>query len=186
MTINLSLLGEKIKTIRIKQRKTQQQIADDCGISKSLLSKIENGKTSAAMATLSRISDALEVKLSWIIDDQEDKTIEIIKGNNRKGKIEDVDMGYSYERLAKRSKITGIEPMVVYVTPKDITTRQEPYTHTEDEFIYILHGTIDLLYDGETYRMTTHDSAYFDGSNPHFFLPVDNEEAQVLTIYVEK
>ncbi|MGM8215915.1 helix-turn-helix domain-containing protein [Bacillaceae bacterium W0354] len=184
--MDLLLLGEKIKTLRIKQKKTQQQIADECDISKSLLSKIENGKTSAAMATLSRISDTLGVKLSWLIDDQIDKDIEIMAGNNRRGKIEDIDMGYSYELLAKRSKLTGIEPMVVYVTPKNIATRQEPYTHMEDEFIYVLDGKIDLLYDGKKYRMVTHDTAYFDGSKPHFFLPVDNKEAQVLTIYVEK
>lgn len=126
--IDFSILGEKIRTLRLKQKKTQQQIADECGISKSLLSKIENGKTSAAMATLSRISDALGVKLSWLIDEQEDKSLVIVNKNNRGTKVEDIDMGYSYELLARRSKISGIEPMIVYVTPKDITTRDEPFT----------------------------------------------------------
>lgn len=58
--------------------------------------------------------------------------------------------------------------------------------HLQDEFIYIISGTIDLYYDGKKYRLTTHDTAYFDGSKPHIFLPVENESAQVLTIYVEK
>ncbi len=186
MVIDLKLLGERIKSIRLKQKKTQQEVADSSDISKSLLSKIENGRTSAAMATLSRISEALEVKLSWLLDDSEDQSLVILKEGQRGEKMQDVNMGYSYELLAKRSKLTGIDSMVVFVTPKDVTTRVEPYTHNEDEFIYILKGEIDLLYNGETYRMTTNDTAYFDGTNPHFFLPVDNQGAQVLTIYIDK
>lgn len=62
--MSLRHIGRKIKQIRLRQKKTQQQIAEECDISKSLLSKIENGQTSSAVATLSKISEALEIPLS--------------------------------------------------------------------------------------------------------------------------
>jgi uncharacterized cupin superfamily protein len=93
------------------------------------------------------------------------------------------NIGYMYEMLANRSPFSRIEPTVVTVLP-DSDTR-EPFTHLEDEFIYVLSGTIDLWYDGETYRLTEGDSAYFEGEKPHIFLPVTEEEAKVLTIFVQ-
>src|SRR5690625_6194059 len=55
ITINLETIGIKIKQARLRLKKTQQQVADECGISKSLLSKIENGQTSSAVATADEV-----------------------------------------------------------------------------------------------------------------------------------
>ncbi|WP_269321893.1 helix-turn-helix domain-containing protein [Oceanobacillus salinisoli] len=175
-----------MKGLRLRQKKTQQQIADECGISKSMLSKIENGQTASAVATLSKISEALNVSLSWLLDDKVDDTLILQKRSNRKSKIGDAHMGYSYELLANRSQFSGIEPTIVHVTPKNMNLRTEAYTHSQDEFIYILEGSIYLLYDGNNYYMEKGDSAYFEGEKPHLFVPVNDEEAQVLTCFIDR
>ncbi|MFC3018427.1 helix-turn-helix domain-containing protein [Virgibacillus litoralis] len=171
--------------IRLRKKKTQQQIADECGISKSLLSKIENGQTSSAIATLSKISEALEVPLSWVLDDQAEQNLVLLPKTNRESNVTDENMGYSYELLANRSSYSGIEPTIVNVTPKDSNLRQESYTHSQDEFIYILKGSIYLYYDGNKHYMEVEDSAYFNGDKPHLFIPVDNEGAKVLSVFID-
>lgn len=185
MTLDLKRIGEKIKQARLRSKKTQQQIADLCGISKSLLSKIENGQTSSAVATLSKISQALDVPLSWVLDDRPETDLVLLPKSQRQARVGNESMGYSYELLANRSKFSNIEPTIVYVTPKDTNLRQEPYTHSQDEFIYIIEGAIELLYDGETHYMEEGDTAYFKGSKPHLFKPVDNLGAKVLTIFIQ-
>lgn len=150
-----------------------------------MLSKIENGQTSSAIATLSKIAKSLDVPLSWLLEDTPEKDIVILPKHKRQAKIGNEHIGYSYERLANRSKYTGIEPTIVHVTPKDYHTRIETYTHTEDEFIYILKGSIYLSYDDEKYLMKEGDTAYFKGTKPHLFLPVDNEGAKILTLFIE-
>lgn len=172
--------------MRLKMKKTQQQIADQCGISKSLLSKIENGQTSSAVATLSKISETLEVPLSWVLDDQAEQDLVLQRKSNRQSRVGDENMGYSYELLANRSHYTGIEPTIVHVTPKDMNVRKESYTHSQDEFIYILEGSIYLLYDDAKHYMEKGDSAYFKGEKPHLFIPSGNEETHVLTIFIDK
>ncbi|PAV28855.1 hypothetical protein CIL05_14610 [Virgibacillus profundi] len=172
--------------MRLRRKKTQQQIADQCGISKSLLSKIENGQTASAVATLSKISEALEVPLSWVLDDKIEQELVLQRKDNRQSKVGDESMGYSYELLANRSRYSGIEPTIVYVRPKNINQRTEPFTHTQDEFIYIINGSIYLVYDGNKHYMETGDSAYFQGSKPHLFMPVSNEGAQVLTCFIDR
>lgn len=186
MTIDLQHIGKKIKQARLGNKKTQQQIADQCGISKSLLSKIENGQTSSAVATLSKISDALEVSLSWILDDHPETDLVILPKSKRKINAEDNNMGYSYELLANRSKFSNVEPTIVHVTPKNTNLRNEPYTHSQDEFIYILEGSIYLFYDGEKYYMEKGDTSYFKGTKTHLFVPVDNKGAKVLTMFIDQ
>ncbi|WP_368652845.1 helix-turn-helix domain-containing protein [Ornithinibacillus sp. 4-3] len=184
MSLNLQTIGIKIKHARLRSKKTQQQVADAAGISKSMLSKIENGQTSSAVATLSKISQVLEVSLSWILDDRPETDLVLLPKTNRQASVGDESMGYSFELLANRSKFSPIEPTIVYVTPKDENERCEPYTHAQEEFIYILEGTISLLYDGEEHHMTQGDTAYFKGEKAHLFIPVDNEGAKVLTIFI--
>lgn len=169
----------------MRQKKTQQQIADACEISKSLLSKIENGQTSSAVATLSKISNELDVPLSWLLEDNSEQDLVLITKSERQTKMSDEHMGYSYELLANRSPYTGVEPTIVHVTPKHINVREEAYTHSHDEFIYIIKGKIELFYDGEKHYMEQGDTAYFAGRKPHLFIPIDNHGAEVLTLFIE-
>ncbi|MHA6251489.1 helix-turn-helix domain-containing protein [Oceanobacillus sp. CAU 1775] len=175
-----------MKQIRLRKKLTQQQVADQCQISKSMLSKIENGQTASAVATLSKISEVLEVPLSWVLDEKTDEDLVLQKKAQRQSRLGDDNMGYSYELLANRSFYSGVEPTIVHVTPKDSNQRKEGYTHSQDEFIFILEGTIILFYDGKEYRMERGDSAYFQGHKPHLFMPVDNTEAKVLTLFIDR
>lgn len=177
-------IGTKLKQSRLRTRKTQQQIADQCGISKSMLSKIENGQTASAVATLSKISEALEVPLSWILDGHPETDLVLLPASKREFSVGDEGMGYSYELLA-RPRFSNIEPTIIYVTPKDENERQETYTHSQDEFIYILEGSIYLSYDGQKHYMEQGDTAYFKGVKEHLYMPVDNNGAKLLTMFID-
>ncbi len=183
--MTLSQMGIKIKQLRLRQQRTQQQIADACNISKSLLSKIETGQTSSAIATLSKISKELEVPLSWLLEDTPEQDLVLQKKAKRESRVGDVHMGYSYELLANKSKYSGVEPTIVHVTPKNLNVREETYTHSHDEFIYVLNGSMELFYDNKLYLMDKGDTAYFKGTKPHLFIPIDDEGAEVLTLFIE-
>ncbi len=150
-----------------------------------MLSKIENGQSASAIATLSKISETLEVPLAWLLEERVEQDLVLLPKERRTAKIGDENMGYSYELLANRSSLTGIEPTIVHVTPKNLNMREESYTHSQDEFIYILEGSIYLAYDGKKYLLEKGDSACFQGSKPHLFIPVDNKGAQVLTFFID-
>lgn len=170
----------------MRKKLTQQQVADQCQISKSMLSKIENGQTASAVATLSKISEVLEVPLSWILDGKTEQSLVLQKKAERTSRVGDENIGYTYELLANRSHYSGIEPAIVHVTPKDSNLRKEGYTHSQDEFIFILEGSIRLLYDEEEHLLEKGDSAYFQGNKPHLFIPVNNEGAKVLTLFIDQ
>jgi len=134
---------------------------------------------------LAKISKVLDVPLSWLLEDSPEQDLVLQSKSERQSKVGDEHMGYSYELLANRSRYTGVEPTIVHVTPKDVNLRKEGYTHSHDEFIYILKGAIELSYNGSKHYMEKGDTAYFKGTKPHLFIPVDNDGAEVLTLFIE-
>ena len=57
-------IGAEIRRERKRRDMTVASLADAAGLSQGMLSKIETGQTSASLATLSRLAEALTVPLS--------------------------------------------------------------------------------------------------------------------------
>ena len=125
-------------------------MADKCGLTKSLISKIENGQTASAIATLSKITSELDIPLSWVLGEDESENLIISPSKRRTAKFGNKEMGYLYETLANRSHFSKIEPVIATVLPD--SSEEGPYTHLEDEFIlvyqdlFIFHMTENSIF----------------------------------------
>ena len=61
-------IGEKIKEIRESKMISQQNLAAMCNFEKGNMSRIESGRTNTTIATIYKISQALGVKMTDILD----------------------------------------------------------------------------------------------------------------------
>lgn len=182
--IDFLLIGNRVRQARLNKEMTQQELSESCGFTKSLLSKIENGRISVAIATLSKIAENLDLPISWFLEEHGVEDLVIVPSNKRDVIGSSDEIGYSFETLANFSRFSPIEPTIITIDPT--LERVESYSHKENEFIYILEGKIKLKYDDSMYLMNKNDSAYFNGEKPHIFLPANNEHAKVLTIFILK
>jgi transcriptional regulator with XRE-family HTH domain len=64
----LIFLGKRIKSIRNDKKLTQSELAELCNFEKATMSRIESGRTNMRMLTLIKISTALEVRITDIIN----------------------------------------------------------------------------------------------------------------------
>jgi transcriptional regulator with XRE-family HTH domain len=62
------MLGERIRKIRESKGLTQAEVADKIDISASAYGQIERKAANAAFYTLCKIASALEVKITFLID----------------------------------------------------------------------------------------------------------------------
>ena len=62
------IIGGRIKEIRESKGITQQDLAAACNFEKSNMSRIEAGRTNFTISTLYKISMALEVRLSALVE----------------------------------------------------------------------------------------------------------------------
>ena len=56
-------IGENIKSVRIAKKLSQQDLADLCGISNTVISQYENGRKTPGLSTLARIAKNLGVSI---------------------------------------------------------------------------------------------------------------------------
>ena len=70
--LSMEILGEKLKKMRMERNLTQEQLGKLIGVQKAQISKLENGASSATVATITKVFKALKakVKLQIEIDDE--------------------------------------------------------------------------------------------------------------------
>ena len=71
------LIGKIIKQARERQQITQESLADQLGINKSNISKIENNLTSIRMGTFFKLMQALDTKITLKLEFENNNNNEI-------------------------------------------------------------------------------------------------------------
>jgi transcriptional regulator with XRE-family HTH domain len=66
-TVDYNLIGNRIRKKRRELNLTQEQLANDLNLTTFYISKIENGKATATLETLSLIAHHLQLDLSYLI-----------------------------------------------------------------------------------------------------------------------
>ncbi len=76
-------LGEKIRSLRQKQKISIEQLSEMSGLSKGLISQIERDITGPSVASLWKISKALNVTMNYFFDEY-DNFNQVVRKNERK------------------------------------------------------------------------------------------------------
>ena len=70
--MNEKRIGHRIKKLRLSKKMTLESLAKSTGFTTGYLSRIENSENAPPISTLSKIAQALEVDISFLL--YEDKT----------------------------------------------------------------------------------------------------------------
>jgi len=65
----LSVLGARIRKLRLKKDMTQNELAMLCNFEKASMSRIESGQTNMTILTIIKISNALDVDIKDLFSD---------------------------------------------------------------------------------------------------------------------
>jgi transcriptional regulator with XRE-family HTH domain len=182
MTYKIDKLGESIKRTRLEQKRTLQSIAEECGFSKSLLSKIENGKVSPPMTTLSKIAQALRIKMSTLLE-QDDLTEAVFTSADdlAKGAIK-TTIGYSMLPFATDFKNKKMQPFI-FIAEKGKVNMKES-SHEGQELVYILEGSMEFKVGNTVYTLNEGDSLYFEAVLKHKINPT-SDKLKYIDVFVE-
>ncbi len=63
-------LGEKIKELRIQKMYSQGEIANELGVSKAMISYIENDEKIPSIPLLKRLAKLLDVSLDYLVNEE--------------------------------------------------------------------------------------------------------------------
>lgn len=187
MTKNYTLvkIGKKVREFRNEKNLKLIEVASKAGISKGLLSKIENGRTIPSLPVLLQIVKALEVDLSSFFEGVEESAsyqfIHCKKEDYQALQKED-SVGFNYFSIMNDSfSNIAFQTALLELSPN---AQREKVTTDGYEFLYLLDGEVDYWLGQEAVSLNTGDSLFFNGRIPHVPQNKTNKVARILVIYM--
>ncbi len=184
-------IGLKVRRLRQERRMTLQDLAAATGLSKPLLSQIENEQVIPPLGTLLRISKAFKVALQFFFQEEghNEKCILTRAGESRRmyrrPAQDEPPQPYAYHSLAFGKKHRNMEPFLIEFEPRQCHEGLQ-VCHEGEEFLFLLEGSLDLHYGEQVMTMAPGDSVYYDSSEPHGYVATgDGPTRAVAVIYTK-
>jgi transcriptional regulator with XRE-family HTH domain len=157
------ILGSKIRSLRLRLRRTLNETAAAAGISKPFLSQVERGLASPSLSSLSGIANALGVSSTYFVAEPSEER-SVCRGDqlNFFGFADSANL---FARLTSLGAARQLESLLVKMPPGQ--RRSEVATHAAEECMYVIAGEVLLTLEGETFALTAGDSAHYESTVPH-------------------
>ena len=173
-------IGSHIRKLRRLQRLTLQNVADKCGYTKSLLSKIETGAVVPPMSTLVKIAGALNTNIAALMTEGDKLDCVFIPANGDAIPVP-TESGYAVLPLAVELKEKKMQPFIFSIRPEDLSDKAN--SHLGEEFIFVLEGSMQFRVGEKTYTMGPRDSIFFNSIREHYISKVNSPHVVYLNIF---
>jgi quercetin dioxygenase-like cupin family protein len=178
-------IGMRVKEARKSRGFSIFDIYLRTDIAVDLLSQIEEGKIVPPLGTVVKLAKALDLKMGYFISGKEKKAYTIVRLDDRKvtsryDPKKEEQYGYEYESLAPHKTDRYMEPFLVTLKPSE--TEEERSTHDGQEFIFVLHGNMEVRLGEESHILKPGDSIYYDATVPHLVKCHSKETTKILAV----
>jgi transcriptional regulator with XRE-family HTH domain len=178
-----TLIGRRLREFRKRKGLTLVELAARTGLSHPFLSQIERGQAVPRIASLESVAAALDASLVDLLaaasftyspTDNGDPLVLIRAGTAK------VD---TYELGTARLLVDGTAGFMPLEVTADNTAWTDAWVHSEDEFTYVLQGSIefDLGVQG-IHVLHPGDSLYYRGGTTHRTRSADGRPYRVLIV----
>jgi transcriptional regulator with XRE-family HTH domain len=162
------VVAQRLREFRVHLDWTLNQLAGRSGVSKAMLSKIENAQTTPTLSTLTRLGQALSVPVTAFFRglDEEHDLLHVKAGQGLEIQHRGSAAGQRYQLLGRmRFPHDRLEPTLV-----TIESDADPFPlfqHGGTEFLFMIRGTLEYAYAGRTVLLEPGDALQFLGEVAH-------------------
>lgn len=178
-------ISNKLRELRKAQGITLQDVADNAGVTKSLVSQVENSRAVPSLLVLLNLIKAVGADLNSFfaaIDTTASTEKVIVKRRKEYTFFEKENAtGFMYERVL--STTIGTQHVDVVLLTLQPGAQREMITTDALEMKYVINGEVEYLIADKTYHLSAGDSIYFDGREPHVPHNHASEAAVMLVFY---
>ncbi len=178
-------IGLRIRALRALRNLTLEQLAEKVELTKSQVSRIENGRVSSPVSTLTRLAAALEVNVSAFFqaDPAAPRAVLVRRDERRPIVQRGSKIGHSYESLAHGLPFDkDFESYLMRIEEKEINPAMNEFQHPGHELLFMLQGAMDYRHDDVVYHLEPGDSLFFDGTITHGPVRVFSPPVEFLSI----
>jgi transcriptional regulator with XRE-family HTH domain len=173
------IIAANLKRLRAERHLSLGQLAEQAGVSKVILSQIEKGDSNPTINTIWKITGALQLPYTSLLEPPETKAVHV-----RKMDIPDLEEeNYHIFSYYPKDKDRNFE---MYQIEMDAGCVHESIGHSSNssEYIMVMEGRMTLAVNGSEYLLEPDDALYFDASCPHVYKTASDQRVKaVLIIY---
>ncbi|HEY5305007.1 MAG TPA: helix-turn-helix domain-containing protein [Acidimicrobiales bacterium] len=176
-------VGALLRRARVKRAISLRRLASEIGVSASLISQVETGKTQPSVSTLYALSNYLGLSMDDLLSNETESEEDSSRfpplehhhapqppvQRGRDNPSLEMDNGVRWERLAI-GEGGPMEPLLVTYSPGASSSIEgKLMRHGGFEYAFILEGELTLQLDFDTYVLSAGDSLQFDSVRPHMY-----------------
>jgi transcriptional regulator with XRE-family HTH domain len=169
----IDTLGRRIRQLRKMQDRTLDSLAQEIGLTKGYLSKVETGRQTPPLGTLSKLARALGTDLAGLVEQGTVEPVEagfegvsVVRADERRNVVRGASsFGYDYQSLVQNAGGKHMTPFL-FTFPSQIL-KEVFFEHGGEEMIFVLSGTVEFELGNETYELMPGDCIYFDPRQRH-------------------
>ena len=177
-------LGARVRELRKARDWTLEQAANEAGLARSTLSKIENEQMSPTFELMKKLAEGLGIGMPQLF------TPPIKAQVNGRMDVTRLDEGaphvtptYEHELLNAGLTKKAMLPYRARIRARSFDEFDGWIRHDGEELLYVLTGAVRLFTEFyEPVEMKRGDSAYYDASMGHNVVSTSAEDAQILWV----
>ena len=173
-------VGKKILYIRKKKNISIEELSKRSGVSKSMLSQIEQEKTNPTVVTVWKIARSLDINIEKLMDSENSKSIEVIRE-------EDIPVIYSEDKsiiIRINTPIHMSDSLEIYnITAKPHgINKSQPHFNNAEEFITVLSGKLKISAGNYNKILNKGDTARYKADQEHIIENITDEPAEAFLV----
>lgn len=158
---------------------TLEALAEDTGLTKSYLSKVERGISTPSIAVALKIARALDADVSQLFSDSPDNAMMTVERHDERVNVDENDDRAVYDAIATRMIGKSMQPFIVHPTT---LSRSDYMEHPGEEFVFVKEGTVEVSIPNQVITLDEGDSLYFDANTPHRVRSVSPSRAVLIVV----
>jgi transcriptional regulator with XRE-family HTH domain len=182
-------VGERLREERLRRGVSVRGLARDLGVSASLISQIETGKSQPSVGTLYAITTALDISVEDVFEPPSPEavrddaptnptTVLAALGSHRGQRVGplvtpsarqilQLDSGVTWERLGQLPRTHVDFLLITYEPGGKSSSSGRLMRHPGAEYGYLISGELVLTLGFDELRLTPGDAVSFESTTPH-------------------
>jgi DNA-binding XRE family transcriptional regulator len=166
----LVTVGNKVRSMRKEKGMTLAKLSEITGLSQAIVSQIERGMANPSFTTLAQLAHGLDIPVGKFFIGQEQTKSPVVRKSGRRSLkgVTRESVGEAVHELLTPGLNGGIEAQWI-MSPPGHDTSSTPFSHSGEEFCYIVSGRKDVYLDGVCHSLSEGDSITYSSEIPHWY-----------------
>lgn len=165
-------ISDKLRTLRLRRSMGLAQLAEHCGFSPAMLSRLENGRLIPTLPTLTRIALVFGVGLDYFFTDPRKRHVVAISRRDEREVFpsdpKSTSISWSFESLDFRATERKLNGFLAHFHPLP-EQKSTTHFHPGVELLYLIEGELEMTIGIEKFHLFAGDSVYFDSMQKHAY-----------------